>query len=268
MQTTISKITPIPFVLDEAHLNSILQFLTEYVGTIRLQAKCTDATRTFKTPTELIDFDNTDPRKILELEISASPPDPHGPRVTVELRSASTFGSLFATSQLYLYATGPDHEISYIDQELRHRFATLRPWYAFYTKFQGYHAIMLMMSVVWAIVYWALVTDLFAVGQTTGSIGLTGTLLNLFVLPLVVLVVSYGPIDVLAGVILRLRQRLFPSGFFRLGYQCTVYDIWDKRRRSFLKWLARLFWSLVSSVIALLSYLFNVFSHIERLFGI
>ena len=74
METKITRMVYMPFSVTSTHIERLFNLLKQRTDSVTLSAKCKDnALRKFDTVQQLLDFENTDMRKILDLMIEVAP---------------------------------------------------------------------------------------------------------------------------------------------------------------------------------------------------
>ena len=259
MKTTISRHIDSPFRITDTHVRGLTDFLTQNVGPTQITAKCEDhAQREFETVEELLTFENVDSQKIHELNISANSNEPSALRVSLDFGSGKTIASLFQMNNIYVHISGTNEQTVYLNGELENKIKTMKPWYSKYTKLQGYHVLLFLLMAVWSGAYYFVWYGFdeynTAIETKDASLGLSewvfSHLLGPLALSFLVCLLSYSILETLSKSVMRLRQRYYPSAVFLIGYQLTVDDDIEYKRRAFLRWTWR---TLATGIIGILT---------------
>ena len=153
----------------------------------------------------------------------------------------------YSGSYIYLSIEGKDEDVTYIDTEISDKIKTMRPWYARYTKVRRFHIVMPLVVVacltISSLLGYSLGKETIVLKIGSATLSLSDSLLFSFfgsvVLMLLTVLISWGPFDAFAGLVLKFQKHYFPSGVFLIGHQRTNDETTDKRRHLFVTWFWR-----------------------------
>ena len=257
MKTTISKVIYTSFNLSETHIRSFVGTIERDIENIKITAKCEDSSeREFESLEELFQYDNIECRKIYELEFKFFSQQEIDTYISVQLSTLSINAILYKESSIFIHASGPDEVITQWIGKVEDRIIMWRPWHYKYSKFQGYHALMIIIGGIFASSYGYFIWEFYKLQAmlsseeaknwfwSSGLLPVLTGLLSSFVLAILICVISYGYVDKLSEILLNWRIRIFPSGFFCIGHQIDINDHLERRRQAFLSWVRKAIWAI------------------------
>ena len=250
METTIHKTHYQSFAMTSTHAKSFYELLHKRAGlpTVELEANCKDsASRVFHSVAELEEFDNTDNRKILKLDMQSISSQDDVTRIVLSFQSEDGDSTLNDRGHIHTYIKGQDEAVTYIDSQLCDKIDAMRPWYSKYTRLQGIHVFATLLIIVAItvnlMVQYGIVGKPILLKGRYATINLEESTFFILFGPLLLALLAcliLGPIIYFlsknAG---KLRQIYFPSGAFLIGYQASIESARDKRRHSIVSWAWR-----------------------------
>ena len=220
------------FVLTEEDVRALSERLG-VLGVLSYTLECSDGlSREFDAVEEVLKFDNSPQRSIERLTVNA--------RSTDFLSRASLwFAANEEFNNLTLSLEGPDEVVVRLNQEIEARLSAIRPWYDVLTR--G-HSLLLAFGSLYTgligLMLWAAGSVAFGPASAGPSDKKTEALV-LFVFITGVIVYS-----LLAWLLHRIRQFIFPIGTFTLGAGKRRYDVRER-----VRWIAVSFFITSAGVI-------------------
>jgi hypothetical protein len=204
---------PQAFVAGEEELKKLARLLADRIGSRKLEAYCADdVRRTFKSPNDLIAYENSRDTQIRRLRISAQSDDDFTKRTEIDLS-----GSWWRGISLHFHAR--DDVVSRLRAEVLDIIAGMKPWYAVMLRFNFVPVLIVSFFVValGILAVWILIGDphepnlgQWIRGQAFGTL------------------IGYGGMAFLLvfGLLLnRFRDTLFPSAVFLIGQGKGRFDL-------------------------------------------
>ena len=123
MDVHYSKELPQAFVASPDGLKKLVELLQDRVGEVDIRADCADdLSRGFETVEDLIAYENTKPKEICSLYLSAHPEDYSKRSARIRFYSSFWLGVL-------IDITGSEDDVSILKEKTLDIIAGMRPWY-------------------------------------------------------------------------------------------------------------------------------------------
>ena len=122
IKSTKNKTFKIAYVIDRERLEKILKTLSETFPDLQISIECSDGmSQNFTSKTTLLEFPNSQERKIISLFISSL--------LAEKSHIKLTFRSSVSLTPVEYEISGSDKDVSYLSQKLDEHISTLKLWY-------------------------------------------------------------------------------------------------------------------------------------------
>lgn len=192
------------FVLREADAKTLVDLLTR-IGAVEIRAYCVDdVERRFASTKELLGYDNAKPTAVRRLRFIAKSED-YQKRAEVDLSGTWWRG-------IQLEVEGRDDVVSRLRADLLRALAETRPWYSALYRVNFFLVLLAMPFVIWLAVAVPMAFRWIDTNDEGAQSARENVIIQLAVYA------TFGALLVLAFVLTRLRNSIFPRAAFLIGH--------------------------------------------------
>ena len=206
------------FVVSPDHLKKLVELLQDRIGKVNIRAGCVDEIeREFKTINDLIAYENSKPKRIRRLHLSAQSDDD-------SKSSTIVFGNDPGSStKMSISIVGHEDVVLRLKEEVLDRLSGMRPWYSWITTIKRRTKLTIVSSIPWSIFIAAIYFEWIPVSDSAISDSVKKkiyifTVLSCFLFMLGIWALEY------------FHRFLFPNVVFTIGQEKARFKLLEKIR--------------------------------------